>query len=236
MKRTYDRLIKGIRDYFRRNNIKKAVIGLSGGIDSALSLKLVADAIGNKNITALIMPEKGLTKLENVKDAVNLCKELKVSYKIVPINNFLNEFKKIKEWKQNKNALINTKARIRAVLLYNYANTHNAIVIGTSNKTEIALGYFTKYGDGAVDIEVIGDLYKTEVWELAKYLKLPKNIINKTPSAELYHGHTDEEEIGEKYQDIDLMLKGKKKKSNKIIGLIKKNKHKTEKIPVIKAH
>ena len=236
MKRTYDRLIKGIRDYFRRNNIKKAVIGLSGGIDSALSLKLVADAIGNKNITALIMPEKGLTKLENVKDAVNLCKELKVSYKIVPINNFLNEFKKIKEWKQNKNALINTKARIRAVLLYNYANTHNAIVIGTSNKTEIALGYFTKYGDGAVDIEVIGDLYKTEVWELAKYLKLPKNIINKTPSAELYHGHTDEEEIGEKYQDIDLMLKGKKKKSNKIIELIKKNKHKTEKIPVIKAH
>ena len=234
MRKIYKNLVKGISDYFKRNKIKEAVIGLSGGIDSALSLRLVADAIGNRNITALLMPEKGLTKLENVEDAAELCKELKTEYRIIPINRFINEFKKLRAWKQNKNAAINTKSRIRAVILYNYANTHDAIVIGTSNKTEMKLGYFTKYGDGACDIEVIGDLYKTEVWELSKYLKLPERIINKTPSAELYHGHTDEQEIGERYEDIDKMLQGRKKMSEKLKRFIDKNKHKTEKIPVVR--
>lgn len=234
MEKVYNNLTKGIRQYFRKEGIRKAVIGLSGGIDSALALRLVADAIGNKNVTALMMPEKGLTKLENVKDAIGLCKKLKVDYKIININNFLDEFKKIEVWKQNKNALINTKARVRAVILYNFANTHNVIVIGTSNKTELKLGYFTKYGDGACDIEVIGDLYKTGVRELSRYLKLPEGIINKIPSAELYHGHTDEKEIGATYEDIDNMLNGRKSMDSKIKKLIERNKHKTENIPVIK--
>ncbi len=234
MKSVYSNIVKGVKQYFKKAGIKKAVIGLSGGIDSALALRLTADAIGNKNITALLMPEKGLTKKQNVDDAMELCELLKIDCKIIPINAFLREFRKIEVWKQNQIATINTKSRVRALLLYNYANTHNALVIGTSNKTELALGYFTKYGDGACDIEVIGDLYKTEVWELAKYLKIPKQIIHKVPSAELFHGHTDETEIGESYENIDNMLKGKKKISNKIKKLIKENKHKTEQIHTIK--
>ncbi len=234
MEKTYNNLIKGIRNYFKKAGVKKAVIGLSGGIDSALSLRLVADAIVSNNVTALLMPEKGLTRLENVKDAVNLCKLLRVKYQIIEINPILEQFKKI-NIKQNKSSWANLKPRVRMLYLYDYANANNALVIGTSNKTELSLGYFTKYGDGACDIEVIGDLYKTEVWELAKYLKLPKNIIDKVPSAELYYNHTDEGEIGERYQDINDMLKGKTKKSKRIHKLIQKNKHKTERIPIIKA-
>lgn len=229
MEKTYKDLVKGIKQYFKQANIRTAVIGLSGGIDSALSLRLVADAIGNNNVVALLMPERGLSKKANVDDAINLCNILNVNYKIIPINRFLRAFKEL-PWDINKIAQTNTKSRIRAVILYNYANTHNSLVIGTSNKTELILGYFTKYGDGAVDIEVIGSLYKTEVFKLAKYLKLPDNIISKTPTAELFHGHTDEKEIGASYDTIDNILKKKLTKgiAVKIRQRIKKNQHKKD--------
>lgn len=231
MQKTYNNIINGIKQYFNQNNINKAVIGLSGGIDSALSLKLVADAIGNKNIVAWIMPEKGLTKKSNVDDSINLCNLLKIEYNILPINSFLKNFNNLK---QNKISWINLKPRVRAIILYNQANLNNALVIGTSNKTELKLGYFTKYGDGACDLEVIGSLYKTKVWQLSKFLKLPEEIINKKPTAELYPGHSDESEIGLKYSEIDDMLKGKKKLSLKLKKLIDKNKHKTCPVPIIK--
>ncbi len=229
----YNNLIKRARDYFKKSRLSKAVIGVSGGIDSALSLRLIVDAIGNNNVTGLIMPEKNITRKEDINDAIGFCKSLNVKYKIIEINPILNQFKKIKI-KQNKNSWINLKPRIRMVILYNYANANNALVVGTSNKTELRLGYFTKYGDGACDFEIIGDLYKTEVLELARYLKLPSNIINKKPSAGLFKGQSDEKEIGETYRKIDDMLKGKIKMSERIKKLIEKNKHKTAKIYVIK--
>ncbi len=233
MEAAYNCIIKGIRQYFKKAGMREAVIGLSGGIDSALALRLVADAVGSENVIALLMPEKGMTRIEDVKDAASLCRLLKVKYKIIEIINILDNFKKIK---QNKNSWINLKPRIRMLILYNYANANNALVIGTSNKTELTLGYFTKYGDGACDLEVIGDLYKTEVWELAKYLKLPSEIIDKVPSAGLFKGQTDEKEIGASYEDIDNMLMGKRKISKRLKRLINKNKHKTERIPIIKVH
>ncbi len=202
----YKKLINGIRDYFTENNIKKAVIGLSGGIDSSVSAKLVADAIGKENVHGLIMPVMGVSSQENIADAVELCKLIGMSYSVVYINRFLEGFEDL-EWGQSKIAKMNSASRIRAVLLYNYANTHNALVIGTSNKTEILLGYFTKYGDGAVDIEVIGKLFKTDERELAKFLGIPERIINKTPTAELYHGQSDEEELGVSYEELDKILK-----------------------------
>jgi len=244
----YQKLIDGIRDYFTRNNIKKAVIGLSGGIDSSLSAKLVADAIGKDNVHGLIMPLKGLSSEENIKDAVEFCTLNGIDYSLIYINDFLGEFEKLK-WKQNKIAEMNTASRIRAVILYNYANTHDALVIGTSNKTEILLGYFTKYGDGAVDIEVIGELFKTEERELARFLKIPDKIITKTPTAELYHGQTDEEELGISYDELDKILKlyvdGKsveeiinngfdKKIVMDVIGRVKANEHKRNMPAVVK--
>ena len=228
----HKKITEGIKEYFRKNNLNKAVIGLSGGIDSSLSAKLVADAIGKENLHGMIMPVKGLSSDENIKDAVDLCRLIGINYSIIYINDFIKDFEKL-AW-QSKIAKMNTASRIRAVILYHYANTHNALVIGTSNKTEIMLGYFTKYGDGAVDIEVIGSLFKTNELELARFLKIPEKIIKKTPTAELYHGQTDEEELGATYMEIDSILSKIEKKQKlsksalvkKILKRIKDNEHK----------
>jgi NAD+ synthase len=109
-------------------------------------------------------------------------------------------------WKQNDIAFINNKARIRATILYNFANTFHTLVLGTSNKSELLLGYGTKYGDLASDVMVIGDLFKTEIYELAEHLGLPNELINKEPSAELFEGQTDEKELGGSYKEIDTIL------------------------------
>lgn len=225
-----DKLIKSIKNYFNKNKIKKAVIGLSGGLDSAVSAYLVKEAIGNNNVTALIMPEKSVTLKKDVNDAIELCKKFKINYKIVEINRFIEVFSLV-PWQKNKISEMNLRARSRAVILYNFANANDALVIGTSNKTELMLGYFTKYGDGACDLKVIGSLYKTEVIELAKLIGIQKTIIEKKPSAGLYVGQLDEKELGGKYKEIDKILKTKKFNSRlgkKIKERIKKNKHKCE--------
>ena len=187
------------------------------------------------------MPEKGLTKEKNTEDAIALAKKLRVKHFVVDISPFLDCFNNL-PWKQSKLALMNTKARIRAILLYNYANSNNSLVVGTSNKSEIMLGYGTKYGDLAADVFVIGDLLKTEVIELAKFLNLPESIIKKKPSAELTVGQTDEADLGASYAKLDSILKKvlKEEKLNKKDNLIKKtlqridkNKHKSTPIPTI---
>ena len=247
-KQIYDTLVSRIKNYFNKNNIKKAVIGLSGGLDSSVSAKLVADAIGKDNVHGLIMPLKGLSSEENIKDAVEFCTLNSINYSLIFINDFIKEFEKL-DWKQSKIAEMNIASRIRAVVLYNYANTHNALVIGTSNKTEILLGYFTKYGDGAVDIEVIGELFKTEVKKVAGFLKISEKIINKVPTAELYHGQTDEEELGISYEELDKILKlyeednsmlniiekgFEKEKVDNIFQRIEANKHKRDMPTVVR--
>jgi NAD+ synthase len=185
---------------------------------------------------------------ENIKDAVEFCTLNSINYSLIFINDFIKEFEKL-DWKQSKIAEMNIASRIRAVVLYNYANTHNALVIGTSNKTEILLGYFTKYGDGAVDIEVIGELFKTEVKKVAGFLKISEKIINKVPTAELYHGQTDEEELGISYEELDKILKlyeednsmlniiekgFEKEKVDNIFQRIEANKHKRDMPTVVR--
>lgn len=250
MHNIYTKIIAGIHKYFKESGYEKAVIGVSGGIDSALTLKLTVDALGAKNVTGLLMPEKGVSNEENYQHAKTLCQFFEIEYHAIPINKFLTDFLTL-PWKPNELAQINTKARIRMITLYNFSNTRNALVIGTSNKTELAIGYGTKHGDLAADIEVIGDLYKTDVYKLAEHVGLPQEFLNKAPSAELYSGQTDEEELGITYREIDNILaqieKGFKKDEligkginpnsvHKVFRLMEINRHKLTPPSLIAAH
>ncbi len=248
MKEIYEKIIDNLSSYSKNCAIHKAVIGLSGGIDSTLTLKLSVDAFGPENVFGVLMPERGLTKDENTYHARELAKFMGVKYFEVPINNFFIEYDLL-PWHPSELANMNIKARIRMTILYNLANTLNALVIGTSNKSEILLGYGTKYGDCAADIFPIGDLLKTEVWELSRFLNLPDEIIEKAPSAELKPNQTDEEDLGASYLKLDQILNKLHETkdtliekgvdpllTNKIFRLVEKNKHKRELAPIIKVN
>ncbi len=209
-KEVYNALILGIRDYFKKNNFKKAVIGLSGGLDSSVATSLVVRALGKQNVTAILMPDIGTTSTRSMKNAEMLVKKLKIKSYSVAINDFVQFFKNLSKKMHYKNqiyAISNVKARIRMMILYYFANLENALVIGTSDKSEIALGYTTKYGDNAADILVIGDLWKTEVIEMGRFLSVSESILKKKPSAELVRGITAEKELGASYKVLDKILK-----------------------------
>ncbi len=203
---TYTHLISELKKYFAKSGYTKAVLGLSGGIDSALTLKLAIDTLGEDAVTALIMPEHGVTKDENTLHAKRLAAFLRVRSYTIPINKYLLDLLQL-PWRPSELAQMNTKARARAIILYNFANTERALVIGSSNKSELLLGYGTKFGDLAADVMPLGDLYKTDVYALADHIGLPKEIIDKAPTAELYKNQTDEQDLGAPYQDIDPLLK-----------------------------
>jgi len=182
------------------------VIGLSGGIDSSLVAYLCAHAVGSDKILGLVLP-CDTTSSEDVKDAVKVAEELGIKYKILNIDPLIKPFPKLCPRCSKSNlANANLKARIRMILLYYHSNAMKLIVAGTGNRTELLVGYFTKYGDGGVDILPIGDLYKTEVREVADYAGVPKKIIEKAPTAGLWTDQTDEEELGIKYELIDKIL------------------------------
>ena len=206
MHNIYTKIISELQKFFKNTGMDQVVIGVSGGIDSAVCLKLAVDALGPKKVTGLLLPEKGVSLDENTVHARRLCQFLKVEHYTIPINKFLTDYITL-PWKVNELAQINSKARVRMMILYNFANSRNAIVLGTSNKTELAIGYGTKHGDLAVDIDILGDLLKEEVYKMAKHLSLPNEFITKTPSAELYRDQTDEAELGMTYKEIDSILK-----------------------------
>ena len=187
------------------------VIGISGGIDSAVCASLIAQT--GLPVTALIMPSEN-NQQQDAKDALKLIEKLKIPYYTVPIQpvyeTFLETTKAFTNSDNDRQHIIkgNAQARFRMMYLYAYAQQNNRIVVGTDNACEWYMGYFTKFGDGAADILPLVNLKKSQVFEMGKYLEVPNNILNKAPSAGLWVGQTDEDEMGVTYQEIDKFLDG----------------------------
>ena len=206
-KTTKESIIKFIQDKVSEANAKGLVVGLSGGIDSTLTAYLATEAVGKENVFGIVMPST-TTPTEDKIHGTDIAKILDIDYKEMAIDSVLNEFLYVTQYKTENEQLAigNLKARIRMSIIYYYANSKGYLVSGTGNKSEILIGYFTKHGDGACDIEPIGDLYKTDVFELAKYMGVPEEIINKPPRAGLWNNQTDEDEIGMTYENLDKIL------------------------------
>lgn len=221
------RIIQWLKDELNVTKTKGFVLGLSGGLDSAvcaaLTKKVTDDCLG------LILSIE--SDVHDLDDASEMATVINLKTQYIDLTSVYNSLIKFLP-DSNQVALGNIKARLRMVVLYYYANLNNYLVCGTGNKTELALGYFTKYGDGASDILPLGDLYKYEVRDLATALNIPEAIIKKTPSAGLWKGQTDEEEIGYSYDELDRTLQeiqsGKIESSiaKKLKSMIDTSKHK----------
>lgn len=199
------KIIDFIRTHVGERN---AVIGISGGIDSATVAALCVAALGAERVHGIIAPSdtNATSEMESAKAVIA---SLGISHETVSIDPILASFPDALT--SDKAVCGNIKARIRMTLLYAYANTHNALVMGTGNKTELALGYFTKYGDGGVDILPIGDLYKHQVYALAQELNVPQITIDQKPTAGLWEGQFDEDEMGVSYKHADAILEAMEK-------------------------
>ena len=209
-------------------------MGLSGGIDSSVVAALATQAAGRGRVLGLFLPCHSQKK--DLEDAKLMAEKLKIKTKLIDLSESYDSLIKILP-KANSLARANLKPRLRMLILYYFANKLNYLVCGTGNKSELMVGYFTKYGDSATDILPIGDLFKKDVKRLAKELKIPKHVIDKPPTAGLWSGQTDEGEMGITYSELDEILlrleKTKKQtiskeKINKVKGMILKSQHKRD--------
>lgn len=197
-------LVQFIKDELNNAGFSKAVIGLSGGIDSAVSAYLAAEALGPKNVYTVMMPYR-TSSPESRADAEQVVKALGVHTDLVDITPMVEPLFDAQRITDNLRKG-NIMARQRMIILYDRSQKENALVIGTSNKTESMLGYGTLFGDMACAINPLGDLYKTHIWDLAEELGIPEKIIKKKPTADLWQGQTDEGELGFSYREADRLL------------------------------
>lgn len=203
----YDSVIEKLVSFIARKveeaNARGVIVGISGGIDSATTAYLAVKALGRERVLGLIMP---YYETQDVEDAEMVCKELGIEYRIISIRSIVDSFEEALSMELDERSRGNIMARTRMILLYAHANARNLLVLGTSNRSEVLTGYFTKWGDGASDYAPLINLYKTEVWEIAGRLGVPERIIRKKPSAGLWEGQTDEDELGISYRLLDEIL------------------------------
>jgi NAD+ synthase len=199
-----DLLVRFLADETSSAGFSRAVVGLSGGVDSAVVAALAAKALGSRNVLGVLMPYR-LSNPESATHAALMAEKLGIRRETVDItamtDGYCDQYK-VREKVRRGNVL----ARMRMIVLYDLSARENALVLGTSNKTEIMLGYGTLHGDMASAINPIGDLYKSQVWQLAEELGIPTPIVKKKPSADLWDGQTDEGEMGFLYRDVDRLL------------------------------
>ena len=200
-----EKLLLGfLKHEIQKVGLTRAVLGLSGGVDSAVSAALAARALGPNNVVGVMMPYQSSSP-ESLADANVVADALGIETMVVGITTqidaYFGAFPDASRLRRG-----NKMARERMTILYDQSATRSALVVGTSNKTELLLGYGTLYGDMASALNPIGDLYKTQVWGLARHLGLPASVIEKAPTADLWSGQTDEVELGFSYHDVDRLL------------------------------
>jgi NAD+ synthase len=201
-----DRIQSFVRETVAAAGAERCVLGLSGGIDSTTVAYLTVDELGADALHGLVMPG-AVSSEANMSDAERVAEDLDIEYDIVEIDPFVEQIAALyPDAAHDQLAVGNARARTRAVLNYFVANHENGLVLGTGNRAEAMTGYFTKYGDGAVDCNPIGNLYKMQVRQLARDLEVPEDLVTKAPTAELWADQTDEEELGVGYDVIDAVL------------------------------
>ncbi len=199
-----DILLAFIRNEISKFGFRSAVLGLSGGIDSAVVCELAAKALGPENVLAVLMPYRKSSP-ESIRHARMMVERTGVQSEQVEISGAVEAFfESVPD--AGKLRMGNVMSRTRMLYLYDISARDNRLVVGTSNKTELLLGYGTLFGDMASAVNPIGDLYKTQIWGLARHLQLPEEIVEKTPSADLWEGQSDEEDLGFGYEEVDLLL------------------------------
>lgn len=249
MKDIHTALITALHAHAKQLQYQRAVVGLSGGLDSAVVFYLAVRAFGAKNVTALIMPEVGLTPNEDIDHAKILADHFGAQQHYQPINNFLVDFSFV-PWPKNEEASANIKAHMRSILLRHYATSQGALFLGTANKSDLTLGFGTREGEFAGDVHVLGDVYKSEVLELAHYINLPEQLVEKDSTRLLKPYQTDEGDLGAPWGKIDeiieqlnrgidpdtMIQKGMDSLSvHKITRMIQQNEHKQKLIPILPA-
>lgn len=216
-----------------RSGLSRIVVGVSGGIDSAVAAALCCRAIGGDRVLGLILPA-GITPREDIADAAGLCRSLGMEQRTICIDPVIEAYQELPGFTGDRALVGNLMARTRMAILYYHANSENRLVCGTSNRTEYLIGYCTKYGDNAADIQPILHLYKTDIFRYAAELGIPPAIIGKTPTAGLWPGQSDEAEIGLTYPEIDAALrsleangwKSQGEIEERVLTMVRKSEHK----------
>lgn len=196
-------LILFLKDEVSKAGLQKVTVGLSGGLDSAVVAILCKEAFGD-NLNCVLMPSQ-FSSQASIDDALEVCKKFDIKYEIISIEPMVSGF--IKNMNEDRLRIGNFSARMRMSVLYDVSSREKSLVVGTSNRSEILLGYGTIFGDTACAINPIGEIYKSDEFEFARLLGVPESILNKAPSADLWEGQSDEEELGHTYKELDDLLK-----------------------------